>query len=73
MRNSLYEQGFARNRSFRHAGEGRHPRLAFARQAKSWMPAFAGMTLWDADRAPSDAVMMEDDFWPGDAPAESGS
>jgi hypothetical protein len=37
------------------------------------MPAFAGMTLWDADRAPSDAVMMEDDFWPGDAPAESGS
>jgi hypothetical protein len=28
----------------RHAGAGRHPRFAFVPQAKSWMPACAGMT-----------------------------
>ena len=31
-------------RSQRHARACRHPRLAFVRPAKSWMPAFAGMT-----------------------------
>jgi hypothetical protein len=30
--------------SSRHAGEGRHPRFCFVPAAKSWMPAFAGMT-----------------------------
>jgi len=30
----------------RHAGECRYLRLALPREDKSWMPAFAGMTIW---------------------------
>ena len=29
----------------RHAGEGRYPRLCLLHEGKSWMPAFAGMTI----------------------------
>jgi hypothetical protein len=31
-------------RAYRHADEGRHPRLFSSYAGKSWMPTFVGMT-----------------------------
>jgi hypothetical protein len=33
-------------RAPRHADAGRHPRLTLVHAAKTWIPAFAGMTRW---------------------------
>src|ERR1700733_7569982 len=38
---------------------GRYPRLLLMHTAKSWIPAFAGMTGMDADRAADDAVISQ--------------
>src|ERR1700683_139457 len=51
---SIESSGSAHGRSYRHADEGRHPRLCRPQQEKSWMPTFVGMTdrAWLVRRLP---------------------